>query len=386
LPAPQFTKKAIGQLVNDKAAFNTFSAVGDINGNGRPDVVLCGRIGNLAWFENPGNDGEWKRHLIDDTERIECGGQVYDITGNGLGDIIVGGDGQINEVFWWENAGKPDTFWKKRIVAHTQNTQFHDTIIGDVTGDGVVSVVFTNQRNGTTLYRIPIPKDATEEPWPDIDIVAEKLRVPSPMPDRDFQPEEGLAIGDIDGDGKSEIVCGTRWCKYINGNWAVYTFAPPEYLSTKCQVADIDNDGKLEIILSEGDPCIYGKPQGGKAAWFKAGDDITQPWTEHVLEDNLLDAHSLGVGDICKNGNMDIMVGEIGVGDYKGGYKSRAPRILVFENDGKGNFTRHVIDEGTGIHDAVLADMRGAGVLDIVGKPLHGPERWNVHVYFNDLT
>jgi len=29
-------------------------------------------------------------------------------------------------------------------------------------------------------------------------------------------------------------------------------------------------------------------------------------------------------------------------------------------------------------------DMRGKGVLDLVGKPLHGPEKWNVHVYFNN--
>jgi hypothetical protein len=28
-------------------------------------------------------------------------------------------------------------------------------------------------------------------------------------------------------------------------------------------------------------------------------------------------------------------------------------------------------------------DMRNRGVLDISGKPLHGPEKWSVHVWYN---
>jgi hypothetical protein len=107
-------------------------------------------------------------------------------------------------------------------------------------------------------------------------------------------------------------------------------------------------------------------------------------WEEHILEDFLLDAHSLQLGELCGNGRLDLLVGEVGMADKTtDAYIVRPPRLIVYENDGKGNFTRHVIDEGTGIHDAVLADMRNKGVLDIVGKPLHGPEKWKVHVYYN---
>jgi hypothetical protein len=386
---PQFTKKVIGKLVNDQGDFNTFSAVGDVNGDGRLDVVLCGRMGKMVWFENPGDCGDWRMHLVDETQMMECGGQVHDITGNGLGDIVNGGDWRCTEVYWWENPGAPDKKWKRRVVLRTQNGQFHDTAIGDVTGDGTVSLVVSNQHNGTDIYRVPIPRDPSQEPWPNVEQIAGKMRVPNANfpfnKEQDYQPEEGLAIGDIDGDGKNEVVCGTHWYKYADGKWGAHVFAPETYISTKAQVADVDGDGRNEIILSEGDPCIYGKPEGGKAAWFKPGDDINGPWTEHVLEENLLDAHSLGVGDICGNGKVDIFVAEIGVGDGKGGFKSRTPRLIVFENDGNRNFVRHVIDEGTGTHDAALADMRGKGVLDIVGKPLHGSERWHAHVWYNSL-
>ena len=99
-----------------------------------------------------------------------------------------------------------------------------------------------------------------------------------------------------------------------------------------------------------------------------------------------MDAHSLQVGDICGNGSLDVFVGEIGMADREtDGYIVRPPRLIVYENDGRGTFTRHVVDEGTGIHDAVLVDVRNRGVLDVVGKPLHGPEKWKVHVYDNQL-
>jgi len=31
-----------------------------------------------------------------------------------------------------------------------------------------------------------------------------------------------------------------------------------------------------------------------------------------------------------------------------------------------------------------VGDINQDGLLDIVGKPLHGPEMWNVHVWFNE--
>jgi hypothetical protein len=155
------------------------------------------------------------------------------------------------------------------------------------------------------------------------------------------------------------------------------------YITVKCAIGDIDGDGRNEIVLSEGDPCIYGKIQGGKLSWFRPKDDITGMWEEHVLEDFLFDAHSLQLGDICGNGKLDIFVGEIGKSNEERQYIERMPRLIIFENDGMGNFIRKVIDEGTGTHEALLVDVMNRGVPDIFGKPLQGDELWNVHVWYN---
>jgi hypothetical protein len=377
MSVPGFTKTVIGELENavGGSQMNTLFTVGDINRDGRPDIVVSGRNGRMAWFENPGRGGAWQRHLVGEIENLECGGLVYDLTGSGHPDIINGSDYRADALYWWENPGPGGSSWTRHVITRTGRPQFHDELIGDLTGDGRMSLLFWNN-GGKTLYWAPLPDDPRRTPWPDIRVIATGR-------EENGHAEEGLAIADLDGDGRNEIVAGTHWYKYTGRpgeEWETHKFAA-DYISTVVAVGDINGDGRKEILLSEGDACIYGKPQGGKLAWFSPKDDLREPWEEHLIEDALLDPHSLQLGDLCGNGRLDILVGEIGVKDR---YTESPPRLMVYENDSRGHFTRHVIDEGTGTHHARLVDLRGTGVLDIASRPLHGPEKWNVIVWYND--
>ena len=389
----KFEKKVIGTVVNNIGAgqMNTLGAIGDFNNDGKVDYVTSGRFGKMVWFENKGKSEEWIAHDVADITAQECGGCTYDLTGNGLADIINGSEGSMDEMSWWENTGEVDKPWKQRMIAKTGIKQMHDTVIGEIKNDGVKYLAFTNQGTGTSVFCVPIPEDPCQEPWPDLECIAEGKSLPNPnhtWSDLGIQPDEGITLGDVDNDGQLEVVSGVSYYKWVDGAWQCNKFTDEIYITNKIVIADIDGDGKNEILLSEGDAYIYGHDQGCKLAYFKAVDDnYTGKWEEHIIETGLLDAHSIAVADLCGNGNLDLFIGEIGAVERNGAcddYIIRQPRLLVYENDGSGNFnTRHVIDEGTGIHEACLLDLNGNGSLDIIGKPLHGPEKWNIHVYYN---
>lgn len=384
---PVFSKKIIGELVNDLpvSPMNTFCTVADFNRDGFPDFVTCGRYGRMAWFENPGVErGDWTMHLVDACDNIECGGFARDLTGNGWPDIVNGSDGGSDILWWWENPGRAEGPWKRRMICRTGHNQLHDTAYGPVKNDAQDYIVFTNQGGGTTLYCIPIPQDPRVSPWPGLEVIGCGLNLPNPGLKAGIQPDEGIALGDVDNDGNIEIVCGLSWFKYNGGEWHKHRFTDQIYITNKLLVADIDYDGKNEIVASEGDAWTYGHKEGGKLAIFNSGDDPMQLWHERILETGQLDAHTIRLADLCGNGRLDLLVGEIGgVADTED-YVVRPPRLLVYENDGQGNFlTRHIVDEGTGTHEACLVDLLNRGMLDIVGKPLHGPEKWKIHAWYN---
>jgi hypothetical protein len=243
-------------------------------------------------------------------------------------------------------------------------TQYHDQIIGSFKRDGRQYLAFWNNRHGD-LYCVPIPQDPHVSPWPEVELISRG------------NPDEGLAVGDIDGDGYDELIAGNCWYSFVSPEkgWRSYRIGG-DYVCPRVAAVDLDGDGKLELVMAEGDAHLFGKPEGGKAGWFKAPEDPKQPWTEHVLEDKLLDPHTLQIGSFISSTGKDILLGEMGIPG-----NVREPRFIVFENDGNGNFARHVIASGYGTHEGKAADFAGSGRLGIVGKPLFDPDRWDISIY-----
>jgi hypothetical protein len=61
--------------------------IGDIDGNGNPDIIIGGQNGPIVWYRNP----DWKKFKIGEGGYDTVDGETGDIDGDGDTDIVMGG-------------------------------------------------------------------------------------------------------------------------------------------------------------------------------------------------------------------------------------------------------------------------------------------------------
>ena len=316
---------------------NDVCLVADVDGDGHNDVIIGGKQGegNVVWYQYP----DWRRHTIG-TARLEAGGVMLDITGNGRLDLVAGNDYTGRELYWFENPGEPGRPWTRRLIEDGL-LKYHDQAVGDVDGDGEPELVVLSQRASMIVY-YDIPSDPTVSPWPREcrHTVCEDIQV------------EGVAIADIDGDGTAEIVAGPYVFKRAGEAWQRHPIAP-DYRLTCLAVGDLNGDGLPEVVISEGES------EPGRLAWFSGFPD----WRTHLLRDDLFHPHSLGIADFNGDGLPDIFVGEMGLG------KNPNPKLLVYLNSGDGTFEEVLVDDAHATHCARAGLLGDSALPSIVGKP-----------------
>lgn len=322
----------------------TACVIADLDGDGRQDIVIAERTNSpsLVWirFASQG----WQRRVIDDTALpIEAGGVAADIDGDGKLDLVFGGDWRSNHLWWWKNpAPHFDRPWQRFVIKNSGGNQHHDQIWGDFTGDGRPELVFWNQR-ARTLFMAELPRDPYRtDSWQLV-----------PIWSWEKGSYEGFAAGDINGDGRVDLVGGGYWFEY-RGSREFRAHRISDYGRSRSAVADFDGDGRPEVVLNSGDGV-------GPLVIFRYVDGRWQP---QVLVEKVEHGHTLEVADINGDGFVDIYAAEMhtpGAGDRC--------RQWIFYGNGKGDFHMHLLSVGICNHESRLADVNGDGRLDIVGKP-----------------
>jgi len=334
--------------------------VEDFDGDGLKDFIVSFRQKPpaLVWYRRTATG--WDASVIEkDYLSIEAGGAAMDIDGDGDADLVFGGDWQSSEVWWWENPSPnfdKNVSWKRRVIKSGGQNQHHDQVFGDFLGTGKAQLVFWNQR-AATLFLAEIPPDPrAASGWPLTPILTNAKPAGVPY-------IEGASAFDVDADGTLDILACDSWFKHTGGKqFRQVRFAIGGGL---IQAGYFKPSKYPQIVISPGDA-------GGRVRCYECVGHPENPadwkateWLDRVV----VHGHSLQLGDVNRDGHLDIFIGEMA---KWGGTPTRdhpeATAWLLY-GDGQGRFRQTEVVMGHGWHEARLADLDGDGDLDLLNKP-----------------
>ncbi|RQW07024.1 hypothetical protein EH222_07810 [candidate division KSB1 bacterium] len=367
----------------------TSSLVFDVDLDGLNDFVISERTEAPAvtWFRRTA-DG-WSKFIVEDKPlHIEAGSDLHDIDNDGDLDILMGGDWQNNEIWWWENPYPhydAHTPWKRYLVKNWGGHKHHDQLFGDYDGDFKMELAYWCQNDGD-LYVAEIPDDPkAAQPWP-AQVIYHYHR-DSEMQQRGSYPDfkgvnehEGMAQADIDGDGVMDLIAGGRWFKHLQGGTYAENIIDAGYTFSRAAAGQLIEGGRPEVILVVGD----GLAPMMLYEWQERGDEPGQKgagaWLATELLPEVDNGHSLKILDFDGDGHLDIWNAEMRLG---GGNPDAVNRILL--GDGKGHFEEMVISSGFANHESKIVDLDGDGDYDILGKP-YGWETPRLDIWLQNGT
>ncbi len=353
LPPPAGSLR-FAHVVVDPAFHGDCKAVGDINGDGRSDLVVAGKDG-LAWYAAPavGNleKRPWPRHNIA-KPRIEftTDMQVGDVDRDGDLDVIVPDGDKDDNVLWFENADHGKGRWKRHVIGAAGDWA-HDVEVGDLDRDGKLDVVVRQGR--TTMFFQNTPDD-----W-------QKATI-------DTKGRGGTAVADLDGDTWPDLAQNGYWLRNPGSRgkaWKRYEIARGWPEDVGVSVGDLNGDGRPDVVLSPAE-------SSGRMVWYESPPDLAKAperaWTEHVIGKNMDFVHTFKLADMNGDGALDLAFAEMAQAPHK--------RVGVFLNQGAGRGFDLQILSTQGSHNIRVADFNDDGRPDVAGANWQGPP---VEVWLN---
>ena len=337
------------------------TALADLDNDGRPEYIVGQQYGDIYWYKMESAD-RWRRHLLGANSPSDVGGVAIDVDGDGWVDFVAGGA-------WYRNSRDSEVPFA-RFAFDPALKGVHDVVAADLDGDGKLEVLTMSDQNDARWYKIPADPTCV---WP-------KHTIGPAV-------HAGLSVGDLNGNGHLDVVRTDLWFENVDGTgttWVQHpigpnTPPPPDFRpyfafnATYNAVCDMNGNGVNDIVFTDAEI------PGGKIWWMENADGAGLSWVRHDVyvwdpdrEPRRGAYHSLFVGDLDGDGDFDIFTCEM---EAVGG--DAPPRWYIWENlDGRGGaWQEHVIlDANLGGHAAVLGDVTGNGLLDIIAKPWRARE------------
>jgi hypothetical protein len=345
-------------------------AVGDFNQDGHVDVVVGPWIYWGPDFENSSQIYEGKEFDPVGYSKnflMDSG----DINGNGRIDIVVlGFPGE--ESWWFENPGPEQArqLWKRHVILDSVDNE--SPLMIDIDGDGLLDLVCSS--GGHYGYASCAEQDP-REPW--------KFRRISPN-NNYHRFTHGLGVGDVNGDGHLDLLEKDGWWqnpgRLTDEYWSFHPFQFSPTGGAQMFAVDLDGDGRNEIvtgIAAHGFGLVYYKAVNEAATDFARFDIMTDDWTTSPVGIAVSQLHAMAIADINGDGIPDIVTGKRWWAHAHQDPGHEQPATLLWlETKRIGQriqFEAHVIDNSSGVGtDITVADVNGDGLPDILSGTKRG--------------
>ncbi|MEZ4865050.1 MAG: VCBS repeat-containing protein [Caldilineaceae bacterium] len=350
-------------------------ATADLTGNGVLDIVSADTIVGLYWFENDGQ-GNFTQHIIHkrtDEWLERCA--VADINGDGRPEIVIV-DNLNGSLLYFAFAGDPRERknWRYHYIIEGGLPGAYDVTVADFNGDGVLDVAASSWRKGNRFDWF----EQRDGQW---------LRHPI---EENIGETRTICATDIDGDGKIDLLGTARgpsergnqvvwyqnpgdpttdpWRKHIIDDAPQPIHGHP---------VDMDGDGDVDVVMALG-MLPPEHEHGGvgykhhQLVWYEHnGDPTTGPWQKHIICDYFPHAFEAVAADLDNDGQMEVVAT---AWDMSG-------RVALFKHRGdpRGLWDRQILKDGwVRANQVIVADLNGDGRLDIIATAERGSNelRW----------
>jgi hypothetical protein len=323
----------------------------DLNHDGKLDLIaLSTRSKELVWYENP----TWERHVLAAgmNHMINCVAVGADA--DGIPDIVLASDfdnlakNSAGTVSVLTHDGDPRRPWKAREIDRIPTS--HRLRVGYIDASGtpvVINAALTGAHAEPPDFREPVPM---------------VYYVPGVWKRETILPENiglvhGILIDDWDLDGRDEILTagfdGIHLFKPGVGKeqWSrseIAKGAPEPWPKSGASDLAVGRLGK-ERFLAAIEPW-----HGNQASVYRLRENT---WQRQVIDDSLVDGHTLQSADLDGDGNDELIAG----------YRQGDHNLYIYTYVAATNsWSRQTLDRGgMGAAACAVADLNGDGRPDI---------------------